>query len=124
MKKSITFVGIILVILIGLTGCDINQNNNDIINNNILENNSLDVLHDHSVEIEGKDMKFLSVKELANLWEIDSKELLNNIIEEFNFKGNYTENTILEEMRIEYKFSPAIIKDIAEKIKNNSKIIE
>lgn len=73
--------------------------------------------HDHAVEIEGSAMKLLTVQEVADLWEIDAQILLNRIIEEFDFKGNYTVETILEEMRLEYKFSPALIKDIAEEIR-------
>jgi hypothetical protein len=101
MKKM--FFIIVTLALITLTGC-------------ISEH--ADELHDHSVEIEGSDMKQLSVQEVADLWEIDSEVLLNEIIKEFNFKGEYTTETILEDMRLEYKFSPAIIKDIAEEIKN------
>ena len=76
--------------------------------------------HDHSVEIEGSEMKNLTVQEVADLWEIDAEILLSEIIAEFNLKGDYTVDTILEEIRdAEYKFSPAIIKDIAEEIKNS-----
>lgn len=73
--------------------------------------------HDHSVEIEGSEIKQLTIQQIANLWQIDSQELLNAIIQEFDFQENYTTETILEDMRIEYKFSPAIIKDIAEEMK-------
>ncbi len=73
----------------------------------------------YSVEIEGRDMKLLSVQEIADLWGISSDVLLKRIISEFGLKGNYTVSTILEDMRKEYKFSPAIIKDIAEDIKQN-----
>lgn len=73
--------------------------------------------HDHSVEIEGSEIKQLTIRQIADLWQIDSAELLNRIIQEFDFKKNYTTETSLEEMRNEYKFSPAIIKDIAEEIK-------
>ena len=90
-----------LVIMIALVGCASDH----------------DELHDHSVEIEGSEMKQLSVQQAADLWEIDSEVLLNEIIEEFDFKGEYTTETVLEDMRLEYKFSPAIIKDIAEDIK-------
>jgi hypothetical protein len=99
-----------LIIVIGLlliVGCSSNE-----------KTHAEDELHDHSVEIEGSDMKQLSVQQVADLWEIDSEVLLNQIIEEFNFKGNYTTETVLEDMRLEYKFSPAIIKDIAEDIKH------
>ncbi len=77
--------------------------------------------HDHSVEIEGSEMKRLTIQEVANLWEIDSEKLLNGIIQAFDLKGNYTTQTTLEYIRDEeYKFSPAIIKDLAEEIKNQS----
>ena len=75
--------------------------------------------HDHSVEIEGSEIKQLTIQQIANLWQIDSQELLNAIIQEFDFQENYTTETILEDMRVEYKFSPAIIKDIAEEMKQN-----
>lgn len=76
-----------------------------------------DELHDHSVEIEGREMKSLTVQQVADLWEIDSTELFDRIIKEFEFTGNYTTETVLDEMRDEYPFSPAIIKDMAEEIK-------
>ncbi len=76
--------------------------------------------HDYSVEIEGKKMKTLTVREVADLWKINPETLLAKIIDEFDFKGNYTTDTVLEKMREEYKFSPSIIKDIAEEIKTNN----
>jgi len=75
--------------------------------------------HDHSVEIEDSAMKALSIQEVADLWEIDSEVLFSEIVIEFDLQGDYTVDTILEEIReAEYKFSSAIIKDLAEKIKN------
>jgi len=73
--------------------------------------------HDHSVEIEGKEMKSLTIQEIADLWEIDSENLLSKIIEEFELEINYTVDTVLDTMRAEYPFSPAAIKDIAEELK-------
>lgn len=73
--------------------------------------------HDHSVEIKGSDMKTLSIQEVADLWEIDSKVLLSKIILKFDLKENHNVNSILEDIREEYKFSPAQIKDMAEEIK-------
>jgi hypothetical protein len=75
--------------------------------------------HEHSVEIEGKEMRDLTVQEVADLWEIDSGVLLSGIIEEFGLKENYNEDSILEDIREEYKFSPALVKDMAEEIKQN-----
>lgn len=74
--------------------------------------------HDHSVEIEGKTMRFLSVEEIAYLWDVDPYLLLNEIINEFDLKGSYTIKTMLDDIREEYKFSPAMIKDMAEDLKN------
>lgn len=85
----------------------------------IIDENDEHDEHDHSVEIEGSEMKNLTVQEVAILWEIDAEILLTEIIAEFNLKGDYTVETVLEEIRdAEYKFSPAIIKDLAEEIKH------
>jgi hypothetical protein len=99
-----------LIVMVVLVGCTSEQEH--------------DELHDHSVEIEGKDMKLLSVQEVADLWEIDSEVLLQDIILEFDLKGEYTTNSILEDIREEYKFSPAMIKDMAEEIKQQGAINE
>ena len=76
--------------------------------------------HDHSVEIEGSEMKFLTIQEVADLWEIDSEVLLSKIINEFELKESYNVNDVLEDIREEYAFSPALIKDIAEEIKQGN----
>ena len=77
--------------------------------------------HDHSVEIEGKDVRSLTIQEVADLWEIDSEILLSRVITEFDLKGSYTVNTVLDDIReAEYKFSPALIKDMAEEIKTGN----
>jgi len=99
MKKILSLMGALLVIL--LVGC---------VSEHVEE-------HDHSVEIEGKEMKLLTVQEVADLWEIDSEVLLLRIITEFDLKERYTVNNVLEDIREEYPFSPAMIKDIAEDIK-------
>ena len=98
MKKTLLMIS--LVIMIAIIGCA-----------------SDDELHDHSVEIEGKDMKLLTVQEVADLWEIDSEVLLSEMITEFDLTGNYTSESVLEDIREEYAFSPALVKDIAEEIK-------
>ena len=77
--------------------------------------------HEHSVVIEGSEMKALSVQEVADLWEIDSEVLLSKIVAEFELQGDYTVDTTLDEIRnAEYKFSPAIIKDLAEEVKSQN----
>jgi len=106
--KKIILIG--LMLLTAISGCTSNSDYGH------------DEEHDHSVEIEGSAMKQLTVQQVADLWEIDSQKLLDRIVEEFEFKDNYTTKTTLEEMREEYKFSPAIIKDIAEEIKQESEL--
>ena len=77
--------------------------------------------HEHFVEIEGSVMKAMTVQEVANLWEIDAEILLLKIITKFELQRDYNINTVLEEIRdAEYKFSPAIIKDLAEEIKSQN----
>ena len=100
MKKIILFMCTLLVVL--LMGC-VSEHDTE--------------LHDHSVEIEGKDMKLLTVQEVADLWEIDSEVLLEEMTQEFDLKENYTVDSVLEDIREEYPFSPAIIKDMTEDIK-------
>ncbi len=73
--------------------------------------------HEHSVEIEGNEMKLLTVQEVADLWEIDSNVLLSRMVIEFNLEESYTGDSVLEDIREEYAFSPALIKDIAEELK-------
>ncbi len=71
----------------------------------------------YSVEISGQELKELTIKEIADLWDIDADTLLDGIIDEFNLSGDYTTDQLLDELRDEYKFSPSQIKDIAEEIK-------
>jgi len=108
MKKSISLIS--LFVLVVITGCTLDHDPDD------------DYLHDHSVEVEGSEMRQLTVEQVADLWEIDSQKLLDKIVEEFNLKGDYTPETVVDVMRLEYKFSPAIVKDIAEEIKTGIEI--
>ena len=75
---------------------------------------------DYSVEIEGSEMKELTVQEVADLWEINSEALLSRIILEFDLNETYNIADNLEHIREEYPFSPAMIKEIAEEIKQES----
>lgn len=103
MEKIVLLIG--LGVLIAIAGC-------------LTENE--EHAHDYSVEIEGSEMRSLTVQEVADLWEIDANLLLSKIIAEFDLKETYTVNTALDEMREEYKFSPAIIKDMAEELKKQN----
>jgi len=54
---------------------------------------------------------------IALIIQIDSEVLLSKMLTEFNLKKSYTVDAVLEDIREEYPFSPAIIKDMAEEIK-------
>lgn len=100
----------------------------DTTSNTVIENNTVASDNketntendEYFVEIEGQEMKALTINEIAELWEIDPEALLVNIIKEFDLRSEYTINTVLEDMRDEYKFSPAQIKDIAEDLRINN----
>ncbi len=72
---------------------------------------------DHFVEISGSDMKQLTIQEIADLWDINPDTLLESIISQFDLRDKYTTQNTLDELREEYKFSPAQIKEIADEIK-------
>ncbi len=131
--KKIILIAVMVVILIAVAGC---ATENPAVEEEAQENITEEEIvsedegceetdeeyeHEHSVEIEGSVMKALSVQEVADLWEIDSEVLLSKIVAEFELQGDYTVDTTLDEIRnAEYKFSPAIIKDLAEEVKSQN----
>ena len=124
MKKTVIF-GLLAVVAIAVIAISGGMLGNDGIGTGLFaitedheHDHEHDELHDHSVEIEGKDLKLLTVQEVADLWEIDSEILLSRITTEFDLKESYTANSVLEDIRVEYPFSPALIKDMAEEIKH------
>lgn len=77
---------------------------------------------DHFVEIEGRDMKMLTIQQIADMWEIDSSELLNRIVQKYSLTGSYSINSVLDELKAEGGFSPSIIKTIADEIRNGVQV--
>lgn len=124
MRKTISLIFMGLSMGLFLTAGCINNSSETMVTDTSdsieVEEHEHDEEHDHSVEIKGSEMKSLTVQEVADLWEIDSELLLSKIIEKFELKENYTVNSVLDGMREEYKFSPAIIKDLAEEIKTGA----
>ncbi|MCD4740151.1 hypothetical protein K8R43_03085 [archaeon] len=114
MKKELLVICIVFVIAVALT-LTINMDEHS---------HDEDHVHDHSVEIEGKELKALSIQEVADLWEIESDILLSELIQEFDLKESYTKDSILEDIREEYAFSPALVKDIAEELKQGGVLNE
>ncbi len=82
------------------------------------DTNTAEIEDTYSVEISGSEMKDLSIKEIADLWDISADIYLQELQKEFNLKKTYTTDSKLDDLRDEYKFSPSQAKDIAEKIKN------
>ena len=127
-KRSIVNLGVGIFLLGALTlgiaafaheSRDCNEHLNG--ENKIVHEHSHNEDHDFSVEISGKAMKELTIQQIADLWEIDSNTLLDNIEEEFNLDNEYTTDNILEDLRAEFKFSPSQVKAIAEIIKKEIK---
>ena len=122
--KKVILIAVMVVVLIAVAGCTAeNPTVVEEVDEGMIEeaNEEHEHEHDHSVEIEGSEMKALSVQEVAALWEIVSEVLLSKIIAEFDLQKEYDINTTLEEIRqAEYKFSPAIIKDLAEEAKSQT----
>ncbi len=79
-----------------------------------------DESHDYSVEISGQELKTMTIKEVATLWEIDPDILLQQILSNFGLHNDYSINSTIEEMRAEIPFSPTEIKTIAENNKSGS----
>lgn len=75
---------------------------------------------EYSVEISGQELKTSTIEQIAAQWGIDAQALLNAITKEFGLNGNYNTYNVLEDLRQEYRFTPAQIKTIAEDIKNTA----
>lgn len=75
---------------------------------------------EYSVEISGQTLKNSTIEQIAAQWGIDTQTLLNYIVNEFGLNGNYNTKNILENLRQEYRFTPAQIKTIAENIKKTA----
>ena len=76
---------------------------------------------EYFIEISGQEMKDLTIKEIAQLWQIDADQLLKKIISEFKLILDYSVDDKLDIFREEYKFSPAQVKNIAENMRDTSK---
>jgi len=114
MRKIILLMAVLVLVAVAVVAVSISVSQ---LEDELHDHSDEEHEHDHSVEIEGKEMKSLTIQEIADLWEIDSETLLSRIIEEFELEINYTVDTVLDDMREEYPFSPAAVKDMAEELK-------
>ena len=117
--RYIVILAIVLVIsMVSSIGCDSKaQTKEEFVGTSTSTNATESDEHEYSVQIEGSEMKTLTIRRIAELWGIDAKTLLDNTIKEFNLKNSYTVDSVLDDLRNEFKFSPAMIKGVAEKIK-------
>lgn len=71
------------------------------------------------VQVSGAELRGMTINEIANLWEIDATTLLNKLIDTFDLKETYTINSTVNDLRLEYRFSPFEIKDMADQLKTS-----
>jgi len=82
--------------------------------------NENDGISEYLVHTNGRELKAMSIGELAQVWGIDSGLLLNELVKEFNLEKTYNINNTIDDLRGEYRFSPYQIMEIAERIKTAS----
>jgi len=81
------------------------------------ENTVISYEEEYSVEISGSKMKNMTIDEIAQLWEIDANQLLSRLKEDLLLKMDYSINNTVDDLRAEVRFSPSIIKGVAENLK-------
>ena len=72
---------------------------------------------EYSVEIPGSRMRTMTIDEIAQLWDIDANQLLNKLKEDLLLNTDYSINNTVDDLRAEVRFSPSIIKGVAENLK-------
>ena len=82
--------------------------------------NSSDNLTGLQTHVSGREMKTMSFEKLAQIWEIDANQLLEEIKNEFKLTQEYNINNTIDDLRGEYRFSPYQIMEIAQRIKTAS----
>jgi len=75
---------------------------------------------DYSVEISGSQLRGMTITEIARLWEIDADSLLQRLSENLLLENHYTIISTINELRAEMRFSPSLVKMVAEELKNQS----
>lgn len=69
------------------------------------------------VKVSGAELRAMKIVDIAALWEVDSNLLLDSIITNLKLKDIYTLDNTIDEIRLEYRFSPNQIKIIADSLK-------
>jgi len=112
--------------------CDLSQTapidesskpNEEVIKNDSSQNNTVTFSEEeYSVEISGNRMKSMTIGEIAQLWGIDANQLLNKLKEDLLLKMDYSINNTVDDLRTEMRFSPSIIKGVAENLKKQKSL--
>jgi hypothetical protein len=97
--------------------------NEEVIKNDSSQNNTVTFSEEeYSVEISGNRMKSMTIGEIAQLWGIDANQLLNKLKEDLLLKMDYSINNTVDDLRTEMRFSPSIIKGVAENLKKQKSL--
>ncbi len=85
-----------------------------------MRRNSSDNITGLQVHVSGMEMKTMTIADIAILWEVDASELLEGIKNEFELTQMYDMGSTIDDLRVEYRFSPYQIMEIAQRIKTTS----
>lgn len=75
---------------------------------------------EYSVEISGNRLRNMSITEIAQLWNIDAHQLLQALEENLLLKADYHIENTINDLRIEMRFSPSLVKMVAEELKTQN----
>ena len=79
--------------------------------------NSSDNVSGLPAHVSGMEMKNMTITDIATLWGLDAKQLLEKIKNEFKLTKEYNINNTIDDLRGEYRFLPYQIMEVAERIK-------
>ncbi len=79
---------------------------------------------EYSVEISGSKLKNMTIQEVAQLWEIEAEELLSKLKKGLLLTQDYTIENTIDDLRNEMRFTPSIVKRVAEELKKQSTRLE
>ena len=97
--------------------------NEEAIKNDSSQNNTVTFSEEeYSVEISGNRMKSMTIGDIAQLWGIDANQLLSKLKEDLLLKMDYSINNTVDDLRREVRFSPSIIKGVAESLKKQKSL--
>jgi len=82
--------------------------------------NSSDNISGLQTHVSGMEMKTMTIADIATLWGINAGKLLDGIQNEFELTQGYNISSTIDDLRVQYRFSPHQIMEIAQRIKTTS----